>query len=178
MGRELRRKDAKKNGRNLKEIKDIEKVDWKRYILVFSIIIIFFVVLYFILAIFVTKEIDLSKNKDNDNTVTESASGVSGAILASNIFKQKEDIYYVYFYDFEEQDSSVSNSITSNLSSDVVYKVNTKDSMNSRYVSSESNKNATSLEDLKVVNPTLLKIENGNITMFLSGEEEIIDYYK
>lgn len=178
MGRELRRKEAKKNGRDLKEKVVEDKVDWKRYILVFSIIIIFFVSLYFVLAIFVTKELDLSKDKDNDTETSENNTNVANSILASNIFKQKEDVYYVYCFDYNDQDTNVSHTVSNNLLDDKVYRVNTKDSMNSKYVGEESNKNATNLDELKVVNPTLLKIENGTITMFLSGENEIIDYYK
>ena len=178
MGRELRRKEAKKNGRDLKEKVVEDKVDWKRYILVFSIIIIFFVSLYFVLAIFVTKELDLSKDKDNDTETSENNTNVANSILASNIFKQKEDVYYVYCFDYNDQDTNVSHTVSNNLLDDKVYRVNTKDSMNSKYVGEESNKNATNLDELKVVNSTLLKIENGTITMFLSGENEIIDYYK
>lgn len=177
MGRELRRKEAKKNGKDLKEVKVEERTDWKRYILVFSIIIIFFVALYFILAIFVTKELDLSKNKDDDTNAVDNSNNVANAILASSIFRQPEDVYYVYCFDFSEQDSNVSNIISNNLVNDKVYRVNTEDSMNSNYVG-EVDKSVTGLEGLRVSNPTLLKIENGKITMFLNGKNEIVDYYK
>ena len=177
MGRELRRKEAKKNGRNLKEVKVEEKTNWRKIIIIRSIIIIFFVLLYFILAIFVTKELDFSK-KSNENVSGESASNVTNAILASNIFKQKEDVYYVYFFDFDDQDTGVSTVISDKLINDTVYRVNTSDSLNSKYVGEESNKDASSLDDLKVVNPTLLRIENGKITMFLSGKDEIVNNYK
>ena len=177
MGRELRRKDAKKNGRDLKEKPAEEKVDWRRYVLTFSIIVIFFVALYFVLAIFVTKELDFSKDKNETNDKQETNTNVANKILASNIFKQKEDVYYVYCFDFNEQDNNISNTVSNNLLDDKVYRVNTSDSMNSKYIG-DVDKSITTLDGLKVSNPTLLKIENGKITMFLSGENEIIDYYK
>lgn len=178
MGRELRRKDAKKNGRDLKEKPVEEKIDWRRYTLTFSIIVIFFVSLYFILAIFVTKELDFSKDKKEDTTTEEeNNTNVANGILASNIFKQKEDVYYVYCFDFNDQDTNVSHTVSNNLLEEKVYRVNTKDSMNSKYVG-DVDKSITTLDGLKVNNPTLLKIENGKITMFLSGENEIINHYK
>ena len=179
MGRELRRKDAKKNGRDLKEKPVKEKIDWKKYSLTFSIVVIFFLCLYFILAIFVTKELDFSK-KDNDtsnDTTSDNNTNVANGILANSIFKQKEDVYYVYCFDFNDQDTNVSHTVSNNLLEEKVYRVNTSDSMNSNYIG-DVDKSVTTLEGLKISNPTLLKIENGKITMFLSGENEIINHYK
>jgi uncharacterized protein YpmB len=177
MGRELRRKEAKKNGKDLKSIEIEENYNWKKTIIVFGIIIIFFVILYFVLAIFVTDEISLSKDSDSE-TEQEAASTVANAILASSIFKQSEDVYYVYCFDFTDQDSNVSNTVSNNLVDDKVYRVNTNDSMNKNYVSDTANKNSSSLEDLKISNPTLIKIENGKITMILSGSSEIVEHYE
>ena len=38
---------------------------------------------------------------------------------------------------------------------------------------SQSNKNPTSLEDLKVKSPTLIKIEDGKVTLYIEGIEEV-----
>jgi uncharacterized protein YpmB len=175
MGRELRRKEAKKNGKDLKKVEREENFNWKKAILLTGIIVIFLVILYFILAFFVTDELNLSKD---DSSAQEAAATVANPILANSIFKQSEDVYYVYCFDFNDQDSNVSNTISNNLIEDKVYRVNTSDSMNSNYVSDIGNKNSSSLDDLKVSNPTLIKIENGKITMFLNGSTEIVNYYK
>ena len=43
--------------------------------------------------------------------------------------------------------------------------------MNTNYVSDSSNKNAKTLEELKVVNHTLIKISDDTITEYYEGEE-------
>ena len=52
-----------------------------------------------------------------------------------------------------------------------VYKVNTKDGFNSNYVSEETNKDATSIEELKVKALTLIKVENGSIVEYGTYKE-------
>ena len=175
MGRELKRKEAKKNGQDIKKVNTSTELDWKKIVITFSVIVIFVVVIYFILAVFVTKEV--GSNNTTNTSDNSSNNTVANPILASDIFKESEDSYYVYCFDFDEQDTNISNIISNKLVSDKVYRVNTKDSLNKNYVSEVGNKNATSLEDLKISNPSLIKIENGSITMFLVGKQEIINYY-
>ena len=67
--------------------------------------------------------------------------------------------------------SSVSTSVNS--ISDKVYKVNTKDGFNSNYVSEDTNKDASSIEDLKVKALTLIKVVDGEIVEYYEGKEEI-----
>ena len=55
----------------------------------------------------------------------------------------------MYFYDYTDEVSSVSTSVNS--ISDKVYKVNTKDGFNSNYVGEETNKDASNIEDLKIL---------------------------
>ena len=61
--------------------------------------------------------------------------------------------------------------VNNNLANDKVYKVNTRSAMNTNYVSDSSNKNAKTLEELKVVNHTLIKISDDTITEYYEGEE-------
>ena len=55
-----------------------------------------------------------------------------------------------------------------------VYKVNTDSALNSKYVGEESNKSASSVDELKVVAPTLVKISGDKIVEYLEGNE-IVD---
>ena len=169
MGRELRRKQAKKEGKSLKNEKITEDYSLTKFIKVLIIVILSAVLLYLVSAIFITKEINLfGKNNTTNTTQT-----VSNAILAKSIFNQSEESYYVYFYDFNENNNSINATISSKLSSSKVYRVDTSSSFNSKYVSDTSNKEAKTLDDLKVVKDTLIKIEGDTITMYLEGEEEI-----
>ena len=178
MGRELRRKQAKKEGKNLKnELYDMN-MDNDNQIYKFAkitiILLIMFVVLYIVVGIFITKEFNLFENKDNE--INDS---VSNKILASSIFNQKEEEYYVYFYDFDNPNSTIESTLTSKLSDDKIYRVDTKDALNQNYVTEDSgNKSAQTLEELKVVENTLIKIVNDEIVSYYESEDEIVDNIK
>ena len=76
-------------------------------------------------ALFVTKELDWFNKKEETTTNTL----VQNTILASEIFKQSEEEYYVYFYDYKDEDTDISSHITSKLSSSKIYKVDTNNGL-------------------------------------------------
>ena len=174
MGRELRRKQAKKEGKNLKkELYDMN-IDNDNQIYKFAkitiILLIMFAVLYIVVGIFVTKEFNWFGNKDNE--VTDS---VNNKILASSIFNQKDGEYYVYFYDFDNMNSTIEATLSSKLSDAKIYRVNTKDALNQNYVTDVTgNKAAKTLDELKVVDNTLIKIVNNEIVRYYETEDEIV----
>ena len=170
MGRELRRKQAKKEGKSLKNENITEDYSLTKFVKVSVIVILSAVFLYLVSAIFITKEINLFGKNNTTNTTNQT---VSNAILAKSIFNQSEESYYVYFYDFNESNNNINTIVSSKLSESKVYRVDTSSSFNSKYVSDTSNRSATTLDDLKVVKNTLIKIEGDTITLYLEGEEEI-----
>ena len=170
MGRELRRKQARKEGKSLKNENITEDYSLTKFVKVSVIVILSAVFLYLVSAIFITKEINLFGKNNTTNTTNQT---VSNAILAKSIFNQSEESYYVYFYDFNESNNNINTIVSSKLSESKVYRVDTSSSFNSKYVSDTSNRSATTLDDLKVVKDTLIKIEGDAITMYLEGEEEI-----
>ena len=91
--------------------------------------------------------------------------------MASNIFKQKEEEYYVYFYNFNEENNVITNIVNNNISEYAIYKVNTASALNANYTGKTSNKNATTLGELQVVAPTLIKISGDTITEYYENEE-------
>ena len=177
MGRELRRKEAKKNKKQVKDSNinldtDINIVTLLK--LIFFIVLLLLVI-YYVLAVFVTKEIDISnKNASDTEEVSDTSSSVSDKILASNIFNQTDEVYYVYFYDFDESEDDLS-SLISNSIDEKLYKVDTSSGLNSKYVTEENgNKDATELDDLKVTSNTLIKIDNDKITKYYEGKNAIM----
>lgn len=170
MGRELRRKQAKKDGKSLEKDEVIEEQHLRRYIITLLVIILVLSILYIASALFITKELDWFKKKEAEET---SEKEKSEDILASEIFKQAEEEYYVYFYDFNEKESVATDTINAVLAYNKVYKVNTSSVMNANYVSDVGNKKAKKLDDLKVVPTTLIKITNGVITEYYEGNEII-----
>lgn len=169
MGRELRRKQAKKEGKSLVKEEIIEKHPFKKFTIITCVLLLIMGIIYLATSLFITKELDwFSKKENNDETKEET---VSDSILASAIFKQKEEEYYVYFYDFNEEKGTVTDFVNQRLSSEKVYKVNTESAMNAKYVSDTSNKNAKTLEDLKVKAPTLIKIKGSEIKEYYEANE-------
>lgn len=167
MGRELRRKQAKREGKSLKSEEIKVEYNVKKIVITCVIVLVSIGLVYLISALFITKELDwFSKEEVKENT-----SGVENSILASAIFKQKEDEYYVYFYDFNEDNNMYKNIVSSKLSSKKVYNVDTSSGLNSNYVSDVSNKKATGLDDLKVINDTVIKIVGDTIVEYYEKDE-------
>ena len=167
MGRELRRKQAKREGKSLKNEEIKEEYNVKKIVITCVIVLVSIGLVYLISALFITKELDwFSKEEVKENT-----SSVENSILASAIFKQKEDEYYVYFYDFNEHNNMYKNIVSSKLSSKKVYNVDTSSGLNSNYVSDVSNKKATGLDDLKVINDTVIKIVGDTIVEYYEKDE-------
>lgn len=167
MGRELRRKQAKREGKSLKSEEIKVEYNVKKIVITCVIVLVSIGLVYFISALFITKELDwFSKEEVKENT-----SSVENSILASAIFKQKEDEYYVYFYDFNEDNNMYKNIVSSKLSSKKVYNVDTSSGLNSNYVSDVSNKKATGLDGLKVVNDTVIKVVGDTIVEYYEKDE-------
>ena len=167
MGRELRRKQAKREGKSLKSEEIKVEYNVKKIVITCVIVLVSIGLVYLISALFITKELDwFSKEEVKENT-----SSAENSILASAIFKQKEDEYYVYFYDFNEDNNMYKNIVSSKLSSKKVYNVDTSSGLNSNYVSDVSNKKATGLDDLKVINDTVIKIVGDAIVEYYEKDE-------
>lgn len=165
MGRELRRKQAKKEGKSLQndEIKEIHQI--RKLIITLLVVAFFMGLIYLLSALFVTKELDWF-NKKEDNVETRG----TNIILAKEVFNQKEEEYYVYFYDFNEEDKDITNTVTSKITS-ALYKVDTSSALNSNYVSDATNKKAKKLEDLKVKSHTLIKVSADTIKEYYEEDE-------
>lgn len=167
MGRELKRKQAKKEGKNLKELQAKQeinnKMEPKSLLIILGVLVVFCIIIYFLTSIFITKDFNTSKETNEEATITNK-------ILASDSLRQAEEVYYVYYYDKTNEDSSIS-SIVSSLE-EKVYRVDLHDDFNTNYIG-EVNKNAKTIEELKVKDPTVIKVESEEIVAFYSGTEEI-----
>jgi len=172
MGRELRRKQAKREGKSLQREEVVEKNQIKRFVSITIYLLVVLGLIYLGSALFITKELDwFSKDETNSG---DTSSGIKNTILAKQIFNQKEEEYYVYFYDFDNSDDDlqITNLVNDKLIDEKVYKVDVSSALNSNYVSEEeSNKKAKKLEDLKVKNYTLIKISADKIVEYYEEDE-------
>lgn len=176
MGREQRRREKFKNkNKKIREEELDTSIKWTTVVKLVCFVVILLFVIYYVLAVFVTKELDISNGNTNDNSTEETTdtSSVSDKILASNIFEQKEEEYYVYFYDFNDEDDVV-NSAISSITDTKVYKVDTSSSLNTNYVTEDDgNKKANDIDELKVKNPTVIKIKADKIVEYYEGSNDI-----
>ena len=167
MGRELRRKQAKKDGKSLQKEVTSEKNQIKSLIIITIILLLFIGIVYLLSAIFVTKELDWFNKKDNEEIVEP----VKNTILAKETFSQTQEEYYVYFYDYKDENEQIKSTVNEKLSSKTVYRVDTKSALNANYISETTNKKVQKLENLKVKASTIIKIEKGKVTAYYEGNE-------
>ena len=165
MGRELRRKQAKKEGKSLQRENQNKENQIKKLIIITVILTLIVGLIYLLSALFITKELDWFENEENEVETL-----VENTILASETFKQKEEEYYVYFYDYSDEDEQI-RAVVNSLTNTKVYRVNTKAALNNNYVSEESNKNAKTLTELKVKASTVIKISGDVISAYYENDE-------
>lgn len=169
MGRELKRKQAKRDGKNVREIQRMNKekpLSPRVFIGILITLLLFFVTLYLLTGLFITKEIKwFDKNSNNDEVIE-----IENKILAVDSLRQIEEEYYVYFYDTKNEDSGVTEVLYSLM--DKVYRVDLNDDFNSNFVG-ESSGIVENISDLKVSNPTIIKVSSEKIVAFYDGAEEI-----
>lgn len=122
-----------------------------------------------------TEEQNDSDNEHRERTAT--------SIMLGSTFNRDEEEYLVMFYDGEDEDisSDVDAKIENYLHDDEnlpVYKVDMSSKFNSSHkTDGKSNKNASSSSDLKINGTTLIKINNGKITKYIEGEDEIDEFF-
>lgn len=171
MGRELRRKEAKRSGKNVKEAVELNKerpMTTKGLVTILIVLIVLFALTYLLTGIFATKDIKwFSKSTKEEE---ETTNNIKNRILASDSLKQLEENYYVYYYDSTNEDNEVSD-IVDDLD-DTVYRVDLHDDFNSNFIGEPSGV-VESIDNLKVSNPTIIKVSSEKIISFTSGKEEI-----
>ena len=171
MGRELKRKEAKRNGKNVKEVQKNheEKVStMKNFSIIMIVLIVLFSLTYLLAGIFATKDIKLF-SKSNTNS-SETTTNIKNKILASDSLKQLEEEYYVYYYDSTKEDSAVTNVVNS--LSGITYRVDLHDGFNANFLGEPSGI-VSSIENLKVSDPTVIRVSSEAIVAFYNGAEEI-----
>lgn len=99
-------------------------------------------------------------------------------INIGTVFNRSDKTYYVLFDDYSNNISynKYVDEVISTKLSDPVYKVDMSKNMNSKYKSDEPNREASKADELKINGITLIKINNGKIDMYLTGNEEIEEY--
>lgn len=148
-----------------------EQKEIMKFLIVLGVVILIIVGVYFFSKIFIKEEV-----KDLEYLTGSVSTEVA---IVGTILNQKEKTYYVLSYDPKETGSNAyatyANYYYGNQKNATkVYYLDLSNGMNKDYyVKDNSNPKATKIQDLKIKNGTLMKIENGKITKYLEGEEAI-----
>ena len=177
MDRNKALKEMRKQKRNYND--EEEKNFVSRFVMTIGLVLVALVALYLFVGIFITKSISFGK-KDKEET-TEVASDKT-TILASQIFDQQEDEYYVLVYDTTDEIHNIEqflNLYKSKSGALTVYKVDSSKKFNSKYIVTEdSNKNPESINDLRIISPSLIKISSKHVSEYIEGFEEVKNVFK
>lgn len=178
MNRKQTLKRMKQDKKNRNSVEDTNYVN--RFVMTLGLVLIVLIGSYLFIGIFITKTIKFGneeKKEEKEEVVIDNST-----ILMGQVFDQKEEEYYVLIYDTKDTSSIIKNwKQHYDLKTDGIklYVVNTSDSLNKRYISKdESNTNPTGYSDLKVKDPTLIKINNKNVVEYIEGDEQITEALK
>lgn len=170
-------KKSKKDKRNkiLEREFNESNNDSKRIIKILVGIIVFFALVYFIAAL-LTGEIKLKKEKKVVNIQYDE-------ILVEQTFKQKDSTYYVFYYDFSDESNEDLNLMIVSMidEKNIVFKSDTSNVYNKKFVVDDDTlvkSNPNNISDLKIKEPTLIKINNGKVVNYINGYDKIKSFVK
>jgi len=98
-------------------------------------------------------------------------------IIAGSALTQQEDSYVVLFF---TENNDIYEAMTEYRSGgkNTIYYVDLKDGLNKYTISDNVNVNVSSASDLRVKDPTLIKVTKGKVTDYRVGKKNILDYLK
>lgn len=144
----------------------------KRVVIILLCVVLLFGLMYFLTTRILSKEVT---KKRKQSEVTESTIQYE-KILAGESFTMELEEYYVVYYD--STDTNLSSTIATYQADkkDIkLYSVDLNDGMNKKYIT-DSDINTSSIENLKVKNPTLIHFKNKEVVDTITDENEIKDY--
>ena len=177
----MNRKQVLKDMKKKKKEKNFEEETnyVSRFILYLLIFLILLIIGYLIIGIFVNKTISFNKK---DTKETSEVTIDNNTILAGEIFDQKEDEYYVLVYNKNEENSILGTwkgAYSGKENALKIYEVDSETKLNGNFIVKEnSNKDAQSYSELRIISPTLIKINNKKIVEYIEGEEQIKNIFK
>jgi hypothetical protein len=175
MNRKEKRKD-KKNRQVYKEVKN-ENSEFDGMIKILIGVLIVFFVVYFAYAV---ANGEFASKKDEDPVAAEFQDIF---ILAGTTFGMEKDDYYVMYYDLSDNYSSALGALyegyTKSDSETKMYLVDLKNKFNQSYVLGEDetiNPSPNNIDELKVMNPTLVRVKDKKVIEFITGRDKISEY--
>ena len=156
------------------------ELDYMRVIKITIGVLITLALVYFGTAI-MSGELKLKKEKKEEKVTTVSYSN----ILAGETFNRSPIDYYVFFYQSSDNFADYYKQLISNYNyrtdSLPFYYVDLDDKLNKEYLISEDDTNTygtpTNISDLKVENPTIIRIRNKQVFDFIKGKDAVLKFF-
>lgn len=98
-------------------------------------------------------------------------------IMIGTVFNRPEKEYLVVFDDYSKNLNPYINTLAEK-NKLRAYKVDMSKPENAKYSSKDENKNPKKDSDLKIKGLTLIKISNGKVSEYITGEDKIEEYLK
>lgn len=141
------------------------------------IVIVCFAVIYFVTAI-INGEIFGKKDTSVDSEIQKVE------ILMGETFEKNDSEYVIVYYDFKDNNySGLYDALVSNYNSSgkevPMYKVDLSTNFSKKYMTKEgesSNNYPTSLSELKISGPTLIRIKDKQVIKYIEGKDNIKNY--
>lgn len=145
-----------------------------------KIIIILGIVLAMFVTIYIGTALVRGEWKSKDEEEKKEVTIQTEEILAGSTFKITDKEYIVLYYSFKGNDAGLFDMLYSGYSTSSsvkIYKVNLDSGFNKKYVSDKNvNSKPSKISDLKVKDPTLIRIKDKKVVKFISSKSEIQKY--
>ncbi len=163
---------AKKKEQNKTEVVSIN-TNTRSIIITFICVIVCLILFYLLTLLIINKSASDDSNKvDNKDVVVQ-----HDEIVIGRSFNVQKGEYLVAY--FESDDNDISSAVLSYRYSENalnIYTVDMKDAMNSSFSKEESNRDATKASELAINGVTLIKFVDGNISEYIEGKDDVLDY--
>lgn len=152
-------------------IKDVnEDTDQiRKFIFILCGVALVALMLYFVSSKYLIKDGVSKDNISNPETISYNNVNVG------NVFNRPYDEYYVFAFDPDSLDASIYSSLMNSFDTKKakMYFLNMGLEVNQKAKSESGNKTAKNSNELKLKEPTLIKIKKGSIDKYLESREEI-----
>ncbi len=167
--------------RKLYKTSKSNELEYMKVIKIFIVVILIIALTYFVTAL-MTGEIRFGKKKE---PASEEVSIQYDEITAGQVFSRSDSEYYVLCYNFSDSFSSYYLSFRETYvqkeNSLPIYLLDLEKSFNQEMVLEEGENYQqfpSAIADLKVANPTMLKIKNHKVVERIIGLDDIIQFFQ
>ncbi len=172
---------SKKTKRNSYKINSSSDTEYSKVIKITVIVVLVLVITYLITAL-ATGEIKLGKNKNEEK---EETSIQYEEILSGEILNRNQNEYYVMLFNFTDTFASyylsLKDSYLEKDNAKPFYIVDLEKNSNQNIVASDDasiKEYIDNINDLRVENPTIIRVNNHKVVEIIRGRESILNFFK